>query len=94
MQEYIQSLENFQKTLEDNIKANYSFFSNKDCEYYPCHNIEEINCLFCFCPLYNKESCGGNFKILENGTKDCSNCNIPHDSEKSYLYIISKIMNL
>lgn len=24
-------------------------------------------------------NCGGNYKILENGVKDCSACNRPHD---------------
>lgn len=33
---------------------NSKFFENKDCEYYPCHeNMEEINCLFCYCPLFS-----------------------------------------
>ncbi len=60
----------------------YSFFSNRECEYFPCHktgNEEEFNCLFCYCPLYSfGKDCGGNFKILENGIKDCSECLIPH----------------
>jgi Zn-finger protein len=58
----------------------YKFFSNKKCELYPCHkDIEDINCLFCFCPLYNVE-CGGNYTIL-NGVKDCSKCIFPHKKE-------------
>lgn len=61
----------------------YKFTQNKKCEYFPCHpGVEEntFNCLFCYCPLYlmNKD-CGGNFKILKNGIKDCTNCIIPHD---------------
>jgi Zn-finger protein len=32
---------------------NSSFFENSECEYYPCHSgIKEINCLFCYCPLF------------------------------------------
>ncbi len=69
----------------------YKFFTNKECEFYPCHNTDRINCLFCFCPLYNYKDCGGNFVILDNGIKDCSNCNLPH-SEKGYNYIIQKLI--
>lgn len=67
----------------------YKYFSNKDCEYYPCHDLNEINCLFCFCPLYSYE-CGGNFKILDNGKKDCSKCNIPHKAN-GYKCITNKL---
>ena len=75
------------------MKNCHSFFTNKDCEYYPCHENanENFNCLFCYCPLYAMgDKCGGNFKILPDGTKDCSNCTIPH-SEKGYDYIINKL---
>lgn len=57
---------------------NYKFFSNKKCKYYPCHNLKEINCLFCYCPLYHMDDCGGNYKYTLNGIKDCSDCNIIH----------------
>lgn len=67
----------------------YKFFTNKECEYYPCHNIEKMNCLFCFCPLYFLE-CEGDYKVLKNGLKDCSKCIMPH-SENGYDYIIKKI---
>ena len=33
----------------------YSYFSHKKCEYFPCHkgaDPENFNCLFCYCPLY------------------------------------------
>ena len=33
----------------------YSYFSHKNCEYFPCHkgaDPENFNCLFCYCPLY------------------------------------------
>lgn len=66
----------------------YKFFQNKECEWYPCHNNVNINCLFCFCPLYYIKDCGGNFIILDNGLKDCSNCLLPHNN---YDYIINKI---
>ncbi len=69
---------------------NYKFFQNDKCEYFPCHKTEEtdkFNCLFCYCPLYAlKDKCGGNYRYLENGIKDCSECMIPH-SENGYEYI-------
>lgn len=75
----------------------HKFFANKDCKYYPCHNIydcetqsTDMNCLFCYCPLYPLENCGGNFSILSNGIKDCSTCSLPH-YPNSYNYIISKL---
>ena len=62
--------------------ADYSFFQNKDCAYFPCHkgaDPDRFNCLFCYCPLYALgDGCGGNFTYLENGIKDCSACMRPH----------------
>lgn len=69
----------------------YNFFQNKECEYFPCHPIKDscnFSCLFCFCPLYSNMECGGQFHILDNGCKDCSNCTIPH---YSYDYVIQKL---
>lgn len=68
----------------------YKFFQNKSCEYFPCKNVKNLNCLFCFCPLYHLEDCGGNFTILENGLKDCSKCFLPHNKD-GYDYIIDKL---
>ena len=63
----------------------YKFFANKDCQYYPCHtSIEEINCLFCYCPLYPMEHCPGKPQYLETTRgriKDCSACTFPHEAE-------------
>ncbi len=31
----------------------YTWFQNRECEYFPCHKgvrEEEFNCLFCYCP--------------------------------------------
>ncbi len=71
----------------------YSFFENRKCEYFPCHpwkEGEDFNCLFCYCPLYVLGTeCGGNFRIIENGIKDCSQCLLPHRRE-NYEYIVSK----
>lgn len=68
---------------------NYKFFENKDCEYYPCHKFKQINCLFCFCPLYSFDDCGGDYTIFNN-RKDCSNCELPH-TENGYDLIINKL---
>ncbi|MCD8217744.1 MAG: cysteine-rich small domain-containing protein [Clostridiales bacterium] len=61
---------------------NYRFFSHKDCEYFPCHkgaDPDNFNCLFCYCPFYLLgDQCGGNFRYLSTGTKDCTNCLYPH----------------
>ena len=58
-----------------------SFFANKDCKYYPCHKCsEDINCLFCYCPLYHMD-CPGNYTIIEHDgrkIKNCADCTVPH----------------
>lgn len=75
------------------MKNSYRFYCNKECEFYPCHSNADFdcfNCMFCYCPLFALgDKCGGNFKYLEDGTKDCSNCLIPH-SQNGYDYILSK----
>ena len=75
----------------------YAFFSNKECEYFPCHagaDPENFNCLFCFCPLYALgERCGGGLQYTESGIKDCSVCLLPHN-RKSYSYIVSKFKDI
>jgi len=75
------------------MKNCYKFFQNKECEYFPCHKVENsdnFNCLFCYCALYFLKDCGGNCSYI-NGIKDCTNCLIPH-SEKGYDYIVNRIM--
>ena len=77
-------------------KNSYHFFCNHDCDYYPCHeniNPDELNCLFCFCPLYFNNSCGGNFEILSNGVKDCSKCIFPH-LPNNYPAMIEKVQKI
>ncbi len=65
--------------------ANYSFFQNRECEYFPCHkgaDLENFNCLFCYCPLYALgDRCGGCFTYTQQGIKDCSGCLRPHKKE-------------
>ena len=77
------------------MKNCYKFFQNSECEYFPCHKIDDIdkfNCLFCFCPLYllGKE-CGGNFEYSEKGIKKCQNCNLPHIEESGYRFVMDRL---
>lgn len=62
-----------------------TFFANTTCDYYPCHkDMEELNCMFCYCPFYPEEKCPGNPTWLGvHGTclKDCSACTFPHKPE-------------
>ena len=75
----------------------YSYFSHKKCEFFPCHkgaDPEDFNCLFCYCPLYALgEKCGGNFRYTEKGIKDCTNCQLPH-KRKNYGYVTGKYQEL
>lgn len=71
----------------------YSYFSHRKCEYFPCHkdaDPDNFNCLFCYCPLYmlGKE-CGGNFHYTPEGRKDCSDCLFPHKRE-NYRAVIGR----
>ena len=74
--------------------ANYDFFQNSACEYFPCHkcaDTENFSCLFCYCPLYALgDKCGGNFAYTKEGIKDCSACLIPHRRE-NYDRIMEKM---
>ena len=64
----------------------YQFFNHAACEFYPCHDMpaEELNCLFCFCPLYALgPACGGTYRYVgeQGDIKDCSDCVLPHRRE-------------
>ncbi|OKY78481.1 MAG: Zn-finger-like domain containing protein [Candidatus Methanohalarchaeum thermophilum] len=58
----------------------FKFFQNRECQFFPCHDVpeDEMNCKYCYCPLYPLEDCGGDYEILENGVKDCSDCKKVH----------------
>lgn len=75
-------------------EKHYQFVQNRACEYFPCHSVADettFNCLFCYCPLYAlKDQCGGNFRYLDSGIKDCSECSIPHSSG-GYDHVMSHI---
>jgi Zn-finger protein len=55
------------------------FFENKECEYYPCHKLNEINCLFCFCPIFDWCT-----------DRECKECLYPHKRE-NYDKIIKRL---
>ena len=68
----------------------YRYFENRDCKFYPCHDMEDMNCLFCYCPLHHMEPCPGSPKYIEkngNRVKDCSTCTFPHDKENYDLVV-------
>ena len=74
----------------------YSYFCNRECEFFPCHNADSdnFNCLFCYCPLYALgECCGGNFSYRPTGVKDCSACVFPHLRE-NYGAVVERFGNL
>ena len=53
-------------------------------------DTDDFNCLFCYCPLYPLEGCGGNYTLTEKSVKDCSDCTLPHKAN-NYDYIIRKL---
>lgn len=75
------------------MENSYRFYKNTACQYFPCHKVEnedEFNCMFCYCPLYLMEDCGGNNKYID-GVKDCSDCLIPH-RPRGYDHINEKLV--
>ena len=59
-----------------------NFYLEEDSICRKCHDTgNDINCLFCFCPFYELEDCGGDYIVLESGIKDCSGCMLRHDRE-------------
>ena len=67
------------------MENSFKYFENRECKYYPCHEgIQQINCLFCYCPLYAFEKCPGECRYIDiNGKKikDCMQCTFPHEPE-------------
>jgi len=78
-------------------RASSCYYANRDCEYFPCHkgaDPGDFNCLFCFCPLYPLgEDCGGSFRLLPQGGKDCGACLFPHKVE-NYEKILARTVEL
>ncbi len=73
----------------------FRFFENRKCKYFPCHEMPEgegLNCLFCFCPLYNTD-CPGDPRFTEKDgrrIKVCTGCTFPHRAE-NYDEIIKRL---
>ena len=67
------------------MENSYKYFENRECKYYPCHEGKQnLNCLFCYCPLYPLEQCPGECNYIEsNGKqmKNCLDCTFPHKAE-------------
>ena len=70
------------------MKNSSRFFCNKECEYFPCHegiDLDQFNCLFCYCPMNCYEDCLGNPKYFRGKDgqmkKDCTECDFPHKPE-------------
>lgn len=79
--------------MGDKPENSHKFFSNPECRYFPCHDTdapERFNCLFCFCPLYFLDDCGGNPVYTQKGIKDCSKCIRPHLAE-NYEEILDRV---
>jgi fumarate hydratase subunit alpha len=79
------------------MENNQRFFSNKTCMFFPCHDLtddNQLNCLFCYCPLYPLgENCGGFFTWARHENikvKLCANCTFPHRAE-NYDAIMDKL---
>ena len=73
--------------MEDWYGKHYSYFQNRECEYFPCHagaNPENFSCLFCYCPLYGMNPCPGSPEFIESHgrlIKSCAGCTFPHRAE-------------
>ena len=73
------------------MQNSYCYFRNENCEFFPCHKeMDNFNCLFCYCPLYQVEDCPGEYEYIEvNGKKikSCMDCTFPHKPENYKLII-------
>ena len=78
--------------VPDDSRKNCSYFVNRECEYYPCHDVsdDKFSCLFCYCPLYGVEDCGGNYTYSDKGIRNCRDCTFPHDRD-NYAGVIKKL---
>ena len=67
------------------MKSSFYYFENRDCQYYPCHKeMTEMNCLFCYCPLYFLSDCPGKRVQIERDGEvilSCMGCDYPHRPE-------------
>ncbi len=91
MYEKVKTQMSSQMEYSDNCRHS-TYFLNKKCEYYPCHDLpeERFSCMFCYCPLYDMEDCGGNYTFTEKGAKNCKDCTFPHD-RANYPKVLKKL---
>lgn len=82
------------------MKNSSSFFENRECRYFPCHEGQEpFNCLFCYCPFYLEERCPGNPSWLKikkkTGTDnpEAEASGIPGGDERNRYKIIKDCTN-
>ena len=70
------------KQINKVVKEGKLIGANKKCEHYPCHDPEDMDCTFCFCPFYPCEDnlTGGEMVITEDGglVWGCKNCTWIH----------------
>jgi Zn-finger protein len=69
-----------------------------------CHDIEDLNCLFCLCPNYdigvkegkcNIESPNGkHIDNHEGKILDCSDCNLMHIKGNVKKYLLNRLYNI
>ncbi len=66
------------KSIKNTINRTELAGSDRNCKYYPCHDLNEIDCTFCFCPFYpcGDARTGGEIVTAKNGEKvwGCKNC--------------------
>lgn len=69
-----------------------TFFVNRDCKFFPCHSVpaDDFNCMFCYCPLYDMEDCGGEYTYTQKNIKNCKDCGFPH-YRANYPKVIRKL---
>ena len=76
------------------MSTNYKCFSHRDCEFYPCHRNADpgpFQLPFLLLSLYFLgRECGGEYRLLDNGVKDCSDCLFPHRPE-NYDAVVQKL---
>lgn len=79
-------------------KGGASFFQNRDCPFFMCHEgvePDDFNCLFCYCPLYALGSgCGGDFRYTEDGVKDCTRCTRLHEGTQGVAVVRERFPEL
>ncbi len=85
-------LSSVSENISEDKRRHSSYFVNRKCEYYPCHELsdERFSCMFCYCPLYDMEDCGGTYTYTEKGAKNCKDCVFPHDRD-NYAAVIRKL---